>query len=139
MQEYKVVERIAVLSATAVGKTKELNLISYNGDPPVIDLRVWKPDGVRTSKGVTINHEELEAIIRIMAERKDTLISIINEETEILFSETNAKKKKPGIYILQGGKLVQVGTFSDEANARLFRKAFEGVYNSEGVVKIIYS
>lgn len=67
------------------------------------------------------------------------MISIIRDETEILFSESKAKKKRPGIYILQGSRLTEVGTFTDEANARLFRKTFESIYNNDGTVKIVYS
>ena len=66
------------------------------------------------------------------------MISIIGEEDEILFTESDARNKKPGIYILQGDKLTKIGTFTDAATARLFRKVFSGIYNNDGVVKIRY-
>ena len=64
------------------------------------------------------------------------MIAIVGEENEILFSETNAGHKKPGIYLLQGNTLIKVGTFTDDARARRFRKAFENIYNTNDTVTI---
>ena len=38
---YEVTEEIAVLSESAKGWTKELNLVSYNGAAPKFDIREW--------------------------------------------------------------------------------------------------
>lgn len=61
--QYDVVEHIAVLSDNN-GVTKELNRISYNGAPPKLDLRAWKPDGIgkRMLKGLTLTNEEAKAL-----------------------------------------------------------------------------
>lgn len=61
--QYNVVEHIAVLSDSN-GVTKELNRISYNGAPPKLDLRAWKPDGSgkRMLKGLTLTNEEAKAL-----------------------------------------------------------------------------
>ena len=58
---YKITERIAVLSQSADGsKTLELNRISYNGRAAKLDLRRWDhsngEDAMR--KGITLTDEE---------------------------------------------------------------------------------
>lgn len=65
--QYYVVEHIAVLSESN-GVTKELNRISYNGAPPKLDLRAWKPDGSgkRMLKGVTLTNEEARALREVL-------------------------------------------------------------------------
>ena len=58
---YKIAERIAVLSQSADGeKTLELNRISYNGREAKLDLRRWDhQDGQeKMLKGVTLTDEE---------------------------------------------------------------------------------
>lgn len=56
---YQILEHIATLSKSGE-TTKELNLISYNGKPPVYDIRRWK-DG-KMQKGITLTAEELEQL-----------------------------------------------------------------------------
>ena len=43
--DYEIVEKIAVLSTSSKGWTKELNLISWNHRDPKYDIREWSPDG----------------------------------------------------------------------------------------------
>ena len=50
--KYEVVEKIAVLSESSKGWTKELNLISWNDGEPKYDIRDWSPDGTRMGKGI---------------------------------------------------------------------------------------
>ena len=56
--KYEVVERIAVLSESSKGWTKELNLISWNDREPKYDIREWSPDGSKRGKGITLSDEE---------------------------------------------------------------------------------
>lgn len=58
---YKITERIAVLSQSANGeKTLELNRISYNGRAAKLDLRRWEHSNGEDSmrKGITLTEEE---------------------------------------------------------------------------------
>lgn len=48
---YEVTERIAVLSTNARGWERQLNMVSWNGNPPKYDIRDWSPDGSRMAKG----------------------------------------------------------------------------------------
>lgn len=68
---YEVVEKIAVLSTSAKGWTKELNLISWNGRDPKFDIREWSPDNTKMGKGVTMSGEEISILKKALNMRED--------------------------------------------------------------------
>lgn len=53
---FEKAEEIAILSRSRKNWTTELNLVSYNGNQPVIDLRQWSPEG-RMGKGLTLTEQ----------------------------------------------------------------------------------
>jgi len=56
---FEVKEHIEVISKNR-SLTKELNLVSFNDEPPKYDLRVWLGiDDKRMGKGITFTGEEL--------------------------------------------------------------------------------
>ena len=65
---YDIEERIAVLSTNARGWERQLNLISWNGNPAKYDIRDWSPDGSRMSKGISLNAEEMKTLKGILEE-----------------------------------------------------------------------
>ena len=67
--KYEVVERIAVLSESSKGWTKELNLISWNDREPKYDIREWSPDGSKMGKGITLSDEELAVLKKALDTR----------------------------------------------------------------------
>jgi len=67
--KYKKVEKIAVLSQSSKGWTKELNLISWNDREPKYDIREWSPDGEKMGKGITLSDEEVAVLKSALAER----------------------------------------------------------------------
>lgn len=60
--KYEIVEKIGVLSKSASGWAKELNLVSWNDREPKYDLRDWSADGSKMGKGVTLSRDELAAL-----------------------------------------------------------------------------
>jgi hypothetical protein len=68
--KYEIVEKIAVLSQSSKGWTKELNLISWNDREPKYDIREWSPDGEKMGKGITLSDEEVAVLKSALAERK---------------------------------------------------------------------
>lgn len=60
--KYEIVEKIAVLSTTEKGWSKELNLVSWNEREPKFDLRDWNEEHDKMGKGVTLTKEELEKL-----------------------------------------------------------------------------
>jgi hypothetical protein len=60
--KFEIKETIGTLSESAKGWSKELNLISWNGQEPKYDLRDWAPDHTKMRKGVTLSVEELKKL-----------------------------------------------------------------------------
>ena len=50
--KYEITEHLGVISETARGWTREVNMISWNGREPKIDVRDWSPDHTKMSKGL---------------------------------------------------------------------------------------
>lgn len=59
---YEIMEEIAVLSKNNKGWQKELNLVSWNGNPPKFDIRDWAPNHEKMGKGLTLTNEEMETL-----------------------------------------------------------------------------
>ncbi|MGT2910670.1 YdbC family protein [Streptococcus cameli] len=62
---YEKVKAIAVLSEDSNGWRKEVNWISFNGKPPMLDIRKWSPNG-RMSKGIALKAEEAQALKEVL-------------------------------------------------------------------------
>ena len=65
---YEIIKKLGVLSTSAKGWTKELNLISWNGNTPKYDLRTWSPDHEKMGKGITLTEEELVVLKALLSE-----------------------------------------------------------------------
>ena len=64
--KYEIVRKIGVLSTSASGWAKELNLVSWNDREPKYDLRDWSADRSKMGKGVTLTREELLALKELL-------------------------------------------------------------------------
>ena len=64
--KYEIVGQIGILSESARGWTKELNLISWNDREPKYDLRDWAPEHEKMGKGTTLTVEELRELKDIL-------------------------------------------------------------------------
>jgi hypothetical protein len=58
-----VIKSIAVLSENARGYTKEINLVSWNGNAAKLDIREWHPDHERCGKGITLSEDEGRSLL----------------------------------------------------------------------------
>lgn len=60
---YEITEHIATFKEAGY-RTKELNLVSYNGAEPKYDLRIWMhfDTGLKMGKGITLDADELRAL-----------------------------------------------------------------------------
>lgn len=65
--KYEIVEELGVLSESAKGWKKELNLISWNGAEPKYDLRDWAPNHEKMGKGITLNAEEVHELYILLS------------------------------------------------------------------------
>ena len=64
--KYEIIKTIGIISTSAKGWTKELNLISWNEREPKYDLRDWAPEHEKMGKGVSLTAEELVALKKLL-------------------------------------------------------------------------
>jgi hypothetical protein len=56
---FEIVDHLLVLSVSPRGWTKEVNIVSWNGRVPKIDIREWDEAHEKMGKGVTLSRDEL--------------------------------------------------------------------------------
>lgn len=64
--KFEITKNIGMLSESARGWTKELNMVSWNEREPKYDLREWNPDHTRMGKGITLTEEEVETLKKLL-------------------------------------------------------------------------
>ena len=64
--KYEIVKKVGILSKSASGWAKELNLISWNDRDAKYDIRDWSADGEKMGKGVTLSRDELMALRELL-------------------------------------------------------------------------
>lgn len=65
--KYEITEHLGTISETARGWTREVNMISWNGREPKVDVRDWSPEHDKMSKGLTFTKDELQELAKIAA------------------------------------------------------------------------
>lgn len=66
--KFEIKAEIGIISESAKGWKKELNLISWNEKEPKYDIREWDPKHEKMGKGVTLTSEELKRLRDILNE-----------------------------------------------------------------------
>ncbi len=66
--KYEIKESLGVLSESAKGWTKEINLVSWNNYPAKYDIREWDPEHMKMGKGLTLSSEEVKKLRDILNE-----------------------------------------------------------------------
>ena len=70
--EYTIHEHIAVLDRYEGREepwTKEINIVSWNGGEPKIDIRDWSQDHTRMSRGITLTEEQTMQMAKALDRR----------------------------------------------------------------------
>ena len=65
--KFEIKEDIGILSESAKGWTKELNLVSWNGATPKYDLRDWAPEHEKMGKGITLSADEVQELYKLLS------------------------------------------------------------------------
>ncbi len=68
---YEITKELGVISENAKGWTRELNLVSWNGNPAKFDIRDWSPDHTRMSKGMSLTEEEMQKLVELFNARDE--------------------------------------------------------------------
>ena len=64
--KFEIKEELGVISESAKGWTKELNLISWNGAEAKYDLRDWSPNHEKMGKGITLTANEVQELYKLL-------------------------------------------------------------------------
>jgi hypothetical protein len=64
---FDILKHFGVLSEERNGWKKEVNLVSWNGRNPKIDIRDWAPGHEKMGKGITLTNEEAQSLQDLLA------------------------------------------------------------------------
>lgn len=65
---HEVARHLGVVSTSAQGWTREVNLVSWNNRPARLDIRDWSPDHTRMSRGVALNGAEVLSLKKLLSD-----------------------------------------------------------------------
>lgn len=63
---FDIVKHFGVISMDKNGWKKELNLVSWNGRTPKLDVRDWAPGHEKMGKGITLTTEEAAQLAELL-------------------------------------------------------------------------
>nr|WP_307507149.1 PC4/YdbC family ssDNA-binding protein [Paeniclostridium ghonii] len=66
--KFEIQENLGVISESANGWTKELNLVSWNDRPVKFDIRDWDENHQKMGKGLTLSIDELRELKKVLNE-----------------------------------------------------------------------
>jgi hypothetical protein len=78
---YEIKKRFGSFNETKT-HAKEVNLISYNGAAPIIDIRIWNKAEDRMGKGITIRPEDVDTLLSLLVDVKAYLETMAEDENE---------------------------------------------------------
>ncbi len=62
---YRITRSFGAIRKTDRGWTRELNMVSWNDMPEKFDIRDWNEDHSKCGRGITLNVEEMEALLEL--------------------------------------------------------------------------
>lgn len=63
---FEIIDSIGCLSISSTGWTKEVNIVSWNGAKPRLDIREWNPEHSKMSRGIGLNGEETKNLLALL-------------------------------------------------------------------------
>ena len=83
---YKIEDKIGIISQRETGWLKELNIVNWNDKGGKFDIREWSPEHDKMGKGVTLSEDELLKLYELLKEyfHEETVkTTVTNEERDI--------------------------------------------------------
>ena len=65
--KFEVLKHFGTVSVSKTNWKKELNLVSWNGRAPKLDLRDWAPEHEKMGKGITLTQAEGAKLAELLA------------------------------------------------------------------------
>lgn len=67
---FEIGEHFGVISTSANGWQRELNMVAWNGGAEKFDLRDWDKDHKSMSRGITMTKEEIKTLEKVIKDIK---------------------------------------------------------------------
>ncbi|MDR0442423.1 MAG: hypothetical protein LBH44_03355 [Treponema sp.] len=64
--KFDIVKHFGIISSEKSGWKKELNLVSWSGRTPKLDIRDWAPEHAKMGKGVTLTEGEAAQLAELL-------------------------------------------------------------------------
>lgn len=64
--KFEITKPLGVISESAKGWFKEVNMVSWNDREPKLDIREWDPDHEKMAKGLTFSNDEIIKLKEIL-------------------------------------------------------------------------
>ena len=93
---FEIREHIGVISTNENGWSKELNVVSWNGQPAKFDIREWDQDHQRMTKGITLLDRDMRKLVDLyLSDSSRKVIEQAREEKRA--RDERSKSPRPGI------------------------------------------
>jgi hypothetical protein len=63
---FEIIEYLGTLSEQENGWQKEVNIVSWNGGDPKLDIRSWSSNHCKMSRGITLSMDELKNLQEVI-------------------------------------------------------------------------
>ena len=63
---FKITKHIGTIARYEIGWNKEVNLVSWNGKEPKLDIRDWDAKHERMTRGISLKEDETKKLIEIL-------------------------------------------------------------------------
>jgi len=64
--ECEIIKSFGIFSPGVRNWNKEVNLVSWNGRPPKLDIRNWQKNHEKCGKGIALTREEAEELVKLL-------------------------------------------------------------------------
>ena len=123
--KYEITERIAVLSQSANGWERQLNMVSWNGREPKYDIRDWAPDGSKMGKGISLTHDELSKMMQIDKSAVTRIITNLENKGYVTRTVSESDRRCKHIYLTP--EAWDIRTTSQSVETVFYDWLFEGL------------
>lgn len=63
---FEITKELGVISTASTGWNRELNKVSWCGNPAKFDIRDWDPARMRMTRGLTFTEKEAKALLALL-------------------------------------------------------------------------
>jgi hypothetical protein len=64
--KYEIIKELGVIGEGSRGWRKEVNVVSWNGRPPKLDIRDWSETREKMGKGVSLSCAETQLLLELL-------------------------------------------------------------------------